>query len=137
MSSPITAKHIQHIVAIIRSWPTDETLVWDAICNASEIIIGYKPTRQALSKKALLTNAYKTKKKEQKAKKLAFATVPIPKSMPAAVEQISKLKQENIQLRQELTRMAETAQRFIHNASLHGLTPAHLMKQLPKQNRKE
>ncbi|HEH9397840.1 hypothetical protein [Aeromonas tecta] len=137
MPSPITAKHLHHIVDIIRDWPKDESLTWDNICNASEVVIGYKPTRQALSKKAILTNAYKTKKGELKAKRLAVAGVPTPKSMPAAIEQISRLKQENIQLRQELTRMAETAQRFIHNASLHGLTPAHLMKQLPKQNRKE
>ncbi|WP_434666857.1 hypothetical protein [Aeromonas sp. NJAU223] len=137
MPSPITTKHLQHIVAIIRDWPRDEPLTWDKICDASEVIIGYKPTRQALSKKTMLTNAYKTKKVELKAKRLALAGVPTPKSMPAAIEQISRLKQENMQLRQELTRMAETAQRFIYNASLRGLTPAYLMRQLPKQNRKE
>lgn len=137
MPSPITEKHLQHIAALIRSWPASEHLTWDTICNASEVIIGYTPTRQALSKKAIITNAYKTKKAELKAKRLALADVSAPKSMPAAVEQISKLKQENMQLKQELSRMAETAQRFIHNASLHGLTPAHLMTPLPKQNRKE
>ncbi|QHQ51944.1 hypothetical protein [Aeromonas media] len=137
MSSPITQKHLQHIAALIRDWPINEQMTWDTICNSSKVIIGYVPTRQALSKKAILTNAYKTKKAELKVKRLALADVPVPKSMPAAVEQISKLKQENMQLRQELNRMAETAQRFIHNASLHGLTPTQLMKPLPKQNRKE
>ncbi|HHQ4902857.1 hypothetical protein ACK36U_07920 [Aeromonas veronii] len=137
MPSPITDKHLQHIAALIRNWPTNESITWDAICNASEVIIGYKPTRQALSKKPILTNAYKTKKTELKKKRLALADVSIPKSMPAAVELIAKLRQENLQLKQELSRMAETAQRFIHNASLHNLTPSTLMRALPKQNRKE
>ena len=137
MSSPITQKHLQHIAELIREWPTNEQLTWDAICNSSDVIIGYVPTRQALAKKAILTNAYKTRKAELKVRRLALADVPVPKSMPAAVERIAKLKQENMQLRQELNRMAEAAQRFIHNASLHGLTPAQLMKPLPKQNRRE
>jgi hypothetical protein len=137
MPKTISAKQLQHITALIRNWPVNEKITWNAICTASKIIIGYVPTRQALSKKAILTNAYKTKKTEFKVKRLALASVPVPKSMPAAVEQISKLKQENIQLRQELNRIAETAQRFIYNASLYGLTSAQLMKPLPKQNRKE
>ncbi len=66
MPSPITDKHLQHIAALIRNWPANESITWDAICDASEMIIGYKPTRQALSKKPILTNAYKTKKAELK-----------------------------------------------------------------------
>lgn len=137
MSSPITHKNLQRIAGLIRDWPTSEKLTWDAICSASEVIIGYVPTRQALAKKAMLTNAYKARKAELKAKMNALADVAIPKSMPAAVEQIARLKQENERLKKELSLMAETAQRFIHNASLHGLTPVQLMKPLPQQDRSE
>lgn len=137
MSSPITSKHLQHIAALIRDWPINEKMTWDEICNSSKTIIGYVPTRQALSKKAILINSYKTKKTELKVKRLALSNTPVPKSIPAAVEQISKLKQENVQLKQELTRMAETAQVLINNASLRGLTHEDLKKPLLKQNRKE
>lgn len=67
----------------------------------------------------------------------ALADVAVPKSIPTAVEQITELKQENERLKKELSLMAETAQRFIHNASLHGVTPVQLMKPLPQQDRSE
>jgi hypothetical protein len=137
MSSPITNKHIKNIAQLIREWSIDENLTWDAICKEAELIIGYVPTRQALSKKPLLTNAYKSRKAEIKARFDTLSTVPTPKSMSAAVDQIIRLKQENERLKTELNMMAETAQRFIHNASLHGLTPAQLMKPLPSENRRD
>lgn len=135
MASPITSQQLKRISEIIREWPSNDKLTWDAICHASELIIGYVPTRQALAKKPMLTNAYRTRKTEIKAKFEALSDVPRPKSIPAAMEQLLKLKQENERLKQELNLMAETAQRFIHNASLYGLSREKLMRPLPKLSR--
>jgi hypothetical protein len=135
MARPITNGQLKKVAAMVRDWPSSSKLTWDAICKDSAIIIGYVPTRQALSGKPLLANAYKTRKMEIKAKSDALSAVPKPKSMPAAMEKILRLSQENERLKQELSLMAETAQRFIHNASLHGLTRPQLMKPLPKINR--
>jgi hypothetical protein len=137
MASPITNKQLKSITEIIREWPLKYKLTWEAICDASEVIIGYRPTRQAFANKPLLINAYKTRKSEIKAKQNALSGVARPKSIPSAMEQILKLRQENERLKKELSLMAETAQRFIHNASLHGLTRAQLMKPLPDIGRKE
>jgi hypothetical protein len=137
MASPITNKQLKQIAETIREWPPKDKLTWEEICKASALFVGYQPTRQALANKPILINAYKSKKNEIKAELDALSGIPRPKSIPAAMDQILKLKQENKSLKKELTMMAETAQRFIHNASLHGLTRAQLMKPLPNINRKE
>lgn len=137
MASSIPNKQLKRIAEMIREWPIKDKLTWEAICDASEVIVSYRPTRQALANKPLLVNAYKTRKAEIKAKQDALSGVARPKSIPAAMEQILKLRQENERLKKELGLMAETAQRFIHNASLHGLTRAQLMKPLPDIDRKE
>ncbi len=137
MTNPITNTQQKKIAEIIREWPHKDKLTWEAICEASALIIGYRPTRQAFANKPILVNAYKTRKTEIKAKLDALSDLPRPKSIPAAMDQILKLKQENKRLKKELGLMAETAQRFIHNASLHGLSRAQLMKSLPEINRKE
>lgn len=135
MSSPITNKQLNQLSDVIREWPIEEKITWDTICVAAEFILGYIPTRQALASKQIIVNAYKTRKAEIKSKYDALASISTPKSMPAAVEQIIKLKKEKESLKAELQLMAETAQRFIHNASLHGLTREQLMQPLSKLTR--
>ncbi|WP_417511053.1 hypothetical protein [Methylophaga sp.] len=137
MSSPITKKQLNNLSEMIREWPIEEKLKWSSICEQAEGILGYIPTRQALSKKPILVNAYKIRKSEIKSRLDTLVSVPSPKSMPAAIEQIVRLKQENERLKAELNLMAETAQRFIYNASLHGLSKDKLMKPLPKINREK
>lgn len=137
MSSPITSKNLERITETIREWPMDEKLTWDAICKASEFELGYTPTRQALANKSTLVHAYKTRKTEIKRRHNNLASVPTPKSMAAAVDQIIKLREENEQLKAEINNMAQVAQRLIHNASLHGLSRAQLMAKLPKIDRQK
>lgn len=137
MASPITNKQIKKIAEMIREWSYKDKFTWEAICDASELFVGYRPTRQAFANKPVLVNSYKTRKNEIKAKVNELSDVPRPKSMPAAMDQILKLKQENERLKKELSLMSETAQRFIHNASLHGLSRSQLMQPLQNINRKE
>ena len=137
MARAITNTQLQHIASMIRDWPDDENLYWDAICQGSKTIIGYEPTRQALSKKTILTNAYKIRKAEIKARHDDLAGTPRPKSMNSAVDQIIRLKKENARLKKELSAMSEMAQRFIHNASIHGLGRDQLMKPLMDVDHRE
>lgn len=136
MSKPISTKQLDVLAEVIREWPMDEKLTWNAICQAAELELSYVPTRQALSNKAILVNAYKKRKEEIKSRHSYLTSTPAPKSMAAAVDQIIRLKQENERLKSELSRMAAVAQRFIHNASLHGLSQAKLMAPPPKVNRR-
>jgi hypothetical protein len=137
MSSRITKKQLTNLSEMIRGWPTEEKLRWTAICRGAELILGYIPTRQALSNKPIIANAYKVRKAEIKSRHDTLASVPAPKSMPAAIDQIVRLKEENERLKSEINLMAETAQRFIYNASLHGLSKSMLIKPLPRLNRSE
>jgi hypothetical protein len=111
-------------------------LTWEAICEASHSALGFVPTRQALAGKALVVNAYKVKKAEIISDRDRTASMPLPKSLTAAAEQILRLQEENKRLKNELQLMAETAQIFIHNAALNGLTRDKLMNPIPRPDRK-
>ena len=99
MPKGITNSQLQCIASMIRDWPDDVNLYWDAICQGCKTIIGYEPTRQALSKKPILSNAYKVRKAEIKARLEDLSETPRPKSMNAAMDQIVRLKKENAQLK--------------------------------------
>ncbi|WP_095124678.1 hypothetical protein [Pseudomonas sp. Irchel s3a12] len=136
MPSAFTAKEIKAITSIIREWPLKKKLTWEAICEASQSALGFVPTRQALAGKALVVNAYKVKKAEIISDRDRTASMPLPKSLTAAAEQILRLQEENKRLKNELQLMAETAQIFIHNAALNGLTRDKLMNPIPRPDRK-
>lgn len=116
---------------MIRNWPNGEKLTWNNICLGSKSILGYVPTRQGLANKTTISVAYRTKDKQIKSEIDRLSNIARPRSTLDAVERIARLEAENAQLRAEVQKMAEIAQRFIHNASTEGLTREKLMKPLP------
>lgn len=112
-----------------------EEFNWNNICIVSKSILGYVPTRQALSGKLVLKNAYQIKKKQRRDAIAKVEGILRPKSMLDAMDKIARLQQENDALRAELGNMAEVAQRFIYNASIAGLSQQRLMEPLPKARR--
>lgn len=137
MPRAITDKDVQLIVEMIRNWPKNEPFKWESICIGARSILGYEPTRQALHKKPALVNAYEVKKKHLRSEADKLSKVSRPRTTLEAMEKISKLKEENDQLKAELQKMAELAQRFIHNASMHGLTRDKLNAALPTKKSQE
>lgn len=135
MPKAITQTQMNKIAKMIREWPHDDAFNWQNICVGSKTVLGYVPTRQALSAKPILKNAYVVKKKQRKDALERFRDVPRPQSMLEAMRKIDRLQSENETLRAEVTRMAEVAQRFIANASLAGLSAERLMAPLPKIRR--
>lgn len=77
-----------------------------------------------------LVNAYQVKKKQLRSETDRISHVTRPRTTLEAMERIAKLQEENEQLKTELGKMAEIAQRFIYNASVHGLKREQLMKPL-------
>lgn len=132
MPKIISKKNVQDIVNLIRSWPVGTALSWDKICLVSRDILGWStpPTRQALDKKPAIKFAYNTKKDAIRKEKDHLAQIPAPRSTLDAMKKIHRLQQENALLKAELSRMAETANRFIYNASLAGLSREQLMTPL-------
>lgn len=136
MPSAFSQKDIKSIGIIIRNWPITEKLTWDAICDASQSTLGFKPTRQALSSKPLLANAYKTKRQEIISDRSRKEHRILPKSLSDAAEQIYRLKEENERLKEEISNLADAARAFIHNATQHNITREQLSKPVPKPNRR-
>lgn len=135
MPKAITKEQLVKIAKMVRDWPQAEKFNWNNICTASKSILGYVPTRQALSAKPILKNAYQVKKKQRKDAIAKVEGVPRPQSMLDAMDKITRLQQENEALRSEIAKMAEIAQRFIYNASIAGLSRQRLMEPLPKVRR--
>jgi len=130
MPKAITQKDLNKIAAMIREWPKDQPFKWENICVGARTFLGFVPTRQALSKKPMLVNAYTTKKKQLKLAVEGLSKVPKPQSMLHAMTTIARLQEENDALKSELSKMAEVANRFIHNASMAGLSREKLMAPL-------
>lgn len=137
MPRAFTPKELKAITNLVRDWPTDKKLTWDAICQASESVLDFVPTRQAFVDKPAVINAYKVRKATITSQRDRLASVPKPKSLTAAAATIARQQLQISQLKDELQRMADMARRFIHNAVLHGLKREDLNVPLPKHDRKE
>ena len=133
MSKNITNSHVKAISGMIRDWPKNQPLKWESICAGATSILGYTPTRQALHKKPAIKNAYEAKKKQLKASIDKLSSVARPQTILEAIERIANLQEENDLLKSELQKMAEVAQRFIHNASVAGLSRSQLNAPLPSK----
>ncbi|THF34465.1 hypothetical protein E5170_09390 [Pseudomonas atacamensis] len=139
MPRAFTPKEIKAIVNLIRDWPVGNKLTWDAICKASVLVLDFAPTRQALSGKPTIVNAYKLRKAAITSHRDRAASLPKPKSLTAAAETIRRLEEKIEVLNNQLQLMAETAERFIHNAALHDkrLTPQQLSAPINRPNRSD
>lgn len=133
MPRAITDQDVRLMVEMIRNWPKGEPFKWESICKGARSILGYEPTRQALYKKPALVNTYDVKKKQLRSEADKLSKVTRPRTTLEAMERIAKLQEENDQLKAEIAKMAEIAQRFIYNATVHGLKRGQLMKPLEKK----
>lgn len=132
MPKVITDKHEIKIAQMIRNWPTEHALDWNAVCIGAQSILAWDkpPTRQALDKKIAVKVAYKAKKEQLKLEKQKLHGMPKPRSTIDAMKKITRLQTENEALRAELRKMAEMANRLIYNATLAGLSRERLMSPL-------
>ncbi|MEJ5059397.1 MULTISPECIES: hypothetical protein [unclassified Pseudomonas] len=133
MPKTITEQHVRKIAQMIRHWPVEHALDWNAVCIGAQGILGWDnpPTRQALDKKISIKVSYKSKKEQLKFEKQKLVEMPRPRSTLDAMKKITRLQAENDELKAELTRMAEIANRLIYNATIAGLTRERLMAPLP------
>ncbi|MBV7477654.1 hypothetical protein [Pseudomonas sp. PDM31] len=133
MPKTITEQHVRKIAQMIRNWSIEHALDWNAVCIGAQGILGWDnpPTRQALDKKIAIKVSYKTKKGHLKLEKQRLVDMPRPRSTLDAMKKITRLQAENDELKAELARMAEMANRLIYNATLAGLTRERLMAPLP------
>jgi hypothetical protein len=133
MPKTITEQQERKIAQMVRNWSIEHALDWNSVCIGAQGILGWDnpPTRQALDKKIVIKVAYKTKKESLKLERQKLVGMPRPRSTLDAMKKITRLQAENDELKVELARMAEVANRLIYNATIAGLTRERLMAPLP------
>lgn len=128
----IKPEHIAAIQLIIRSWDK-EKISWEAVCEAAQSTLGYKPSRSGLSSHAGLLDAFQARKKGLK---LRPATArPLPSSLAAAANQLATKNSEIAELRRTIARFEERFERWQYNARLHRVTLEQLDEPLPHIDR--
>lgn len=100
MSKKFSSKDVEFILDRINSWEGDIT--WIGICDSLEEHFGKKPSRQALSRHAVIVYAYQQKKKS---KGEAVKHIKSPQSLAYASNKINKLEYENARLLNENNRL--------------------------------
>lgn len=127
----IKPAHITAIQQVIRSWG-EEKLSWEAVCEAAEPILGYKPSRSGLSSHAGLLEAFQARKQGLK---LRPTPRPLPGSLASAARQLAAKDAEIVELRRTITKFEEQFERWQYNARLRRVTLEQLDEPLPHIDR--
>lgn len=123
---------VDAIVQLIRAWPT-ETIRWQEVCIKAALILGFVPSRQGLTQRDAILQAFQSKKKN-----LTLAPKvgsPIPSSLAVAAKRIGILNTEIAELKAVNMRFRDLFQIWQYNAHLKGMTEADLSKPLPSIDR--
>ena len=128
----IKPAHITAIQQLIRAWG-DEKLSWDAVCEAAEPILGYKPSRSGLSSHTGLLEAFQARKQGLKARPPSAR--PLPSSLASAARQLAAKDAEIAELRRTITKFEEKFERWQYNARLRRVTLEQLDEPLPHIDR--
>lgn len=62
MAKHINGYHEKKIVDLINTWPIDNKLTWDILCDKLIGVIGKRPSRQSLSSHVKIAESFNVKK---------------------------------------------------------------------------
>lgn len=128
----IKPAHITAIQHLIRSWG-EEKLSWEAVCEAAEPILNYKPSRSGLSSHAGVLEAFQARK--QGLRSQPTKTRPLPGSLASAARQLAAKDAEIAELRRTIIKFEERFERWQYNARLRRVTLEQLDEPLPHIDR--
>jgi hypothetical protein len=128
----IKPAHVTGIQLLIRSWG-EEKLSWEAVCEAAEPILGYKPSRSGLSSHAGLLEAFQARKQGLQSR--PTTTRPLPGSLASAARQLAAKDAEIVELQRTITKFEEQFERWQYNARLGRVTLEQLDEPLPRIDR--
>ena len=131
MAKHLTSRDIEAIINVIHGH-RDDKLTWEAICCASEPLVGKKPTRQSLSANRAIREAYSAKKQSLKTK---FPHTPKPSSLSGAADRISRLESENEMLKKKNDALLEKFATWQYNLYKYGFPKHRLNEPLPRIDR--
>lgn len=131
MAKHLTAQDIESILNIIYAHDSDK-LTWEGVCDASEPLVGKRPTRQSLSANKAIKEAFRAKKA---ALKLKVPSKPKPSSLTVAADRISRLQSENEMLKRKNDALLEQFVVWQYNAYKYGVREDQLNAPLPRIDR--
>ena len=125
----LTAEDIRRIAALVRMWPENEQLTWNALAAACGKSIGHAWTRQTLEAQIEIKGAYTARRNELKPATRKRARNP---EETALQKQVGGLKAENELLRKQITVYEEAFVRYQFNSKSLGISRAMLERPLSK-----
>jgi hypothetical protein len=131
LAKHLTKQDIEAIVNLILGW-SDEKLSWDAICEASEALVGKKPTRQSLNNNQAIKDAFTARKSGIRQ---VGIHKPKPSNLNVAADRIFHLQAENDMLKKKNAALLEQFVKWQYNAYKHGMTEAKLNESMPMIDR--
>ena len=131
MAKHLTKRDVESILNIIYAHDSGK-LTWEGVCEASEALVGKRPTRQSLSANDAIKEAFKAKKASLKFK---APSKPKPSSLTAAADRISRLQSENEMLKRKNDALLERFVVWQYNAYKYGMKEHQLNEPLPRIDR--
>ena len=131
MAKHLTKRDIEAIVNIIHGHDSDK-LTWEGICEASQEVVGKKPTRQSLYANKVIREAYKSKKHTLKVKGVVK---PKPSSLNEAAQRIARLQSEVDTLKMKNNALLEQFVIWQYNSYKYGVKEHQLNEPLPRIDR--
>ena len=131
MAKHLTKHDVDAIVNLILGWKV-EKLTWDAICEASESLVGKKPTRQSLNNNKPIKDAFTARKSG--IRQIGILK-PKPSNLNVAADRIAHLQAANDMLKKKNSALLELFVLWQYNAYKYGMTEEKLNEPMPKIDR--
>ncbi|MBS4433267.1 hypothetical protein E2566_08120 [Pectobacterium punjabense] len=128
MAKHINGCHEKKIVDLINTWPIDNKLTWDILCDKLIGVIGKRPSRQSLSSHVKIAESFNVKKTIIKSGEVHTVK---PANLKVASQRIRRLEAENEALKALNSRYLERFEIWIYNAHLKKITLEELNNPLP------
>jgi dsDNA-specific endonuclease/ATPase MutS2 len=122
----LSTRDLDLIVRLIDAW--EGKLGWEALCDATEPLIGTRPTRQTLNAHERIKSAFAHQKKRLKS---GFISIKRPASLSIAEQRIRRLEAENSRLQREINQLLERFIRWQYNAHKFNVSADKLDAPLP------
>lgn len=109
---------VEMIVQVIRTWPK-ASIEWVEVCAKATPILGFTPSRQGLSQRDAIFEAFQAKKKGLRVTPKEAA--PMPSSLAVAANRIAALNAEIAALKAMNVKFMDRFQRWQYNAYKKGM----------------
>lgn len=132
MARHITSKDVKTTKDILDGW--QGKLTWDLLVDALEKRIGFKTTRQAMSRNEEIKEAFNDRKKSLSTTG-SFRSR--PQSLKIAADRLDRKEAVIERLTKENQRLLEQFEVWLYNATKHGMTKEQLNAAMPKISRRD